>query len=100
MEAVEAGEEPGLEYGEQSEDELEALERLTAGGGGGGGGGAGAGEGGDDDGDEWWWPGVPLPAGSSVAAQAGTVLRFRLLHNLWSAGVPRSVRPPTADVEE
>jgi hypothetical protein len=92
MEAVEAGEEPGLEYGEQSEDELDALERLTAGGGGGGGGGA---AGGNDD--EWWWPGVPLPA--AAAAQPGPVLRFRLLHNLWSAGVPRSVRPPTAEID-
>lgn len=55
---VEVGEEPGLEYDADSEDELDALSGLC--------------------GD----PAAGLP----------TPLRFKLLHNLWSAGVPRSRR--------
>lgn len=52
------GEEPGLEYDADSEDELDAL------------------------------------GGLCVDTQAGLQppLRFKLLHNLWSAGVPRSRR--------
>jgi hypothetical protein len=82
MASVEAGDEPGLEYDEDSEAELGALERLTQGGGGGGGGGA-AGE--EEEEEEAGWP-------LAAAAQPGPVLRFRLLHNLWCAGVPRAVR--------
>lgn len=47
---MEIGEEPGLEYGDESEDELNAVSDLGA---------------------DF---GVPAP------------LRFKLLHNLWSAG--------------
>lgn len=56
MEKVEIGEEPGLEYDADSEDELNALGGLAADLGG------------------------PPP------------LRYKLLHNLWSAGVPRNRR--------
>eukprot|EP00882_Tetradesmus_deserticola_P012294 GHRQ01013028.1.p1 GENE.GHRQ01013028.1~~GHRQ01013028.1.p1 ORF type:complete len:287 (+),score=158.48 GHRQ01013028.1:364-1224(+) len=58
MEKVEVGEEPGLEYDADSEDELDALGGLC---------GEPA-------------AGLPQP------------LRFKLLHNLWGAGVPRSRR--------
>uniref|UniRef100_A0A383VEV2 C2 NT-type domain-containing protein n=1 Tax=Tetradesmus obliquus TaxID=3088 RepID=A0A383VEV2_TETOB len=58
MEKVEVGEEPGLEYDADSEDELDALGGLC----------------GEPS------AGLPLP------------LRFKLLHNLWGAGVPRSRR--------
>lgn len=52
------GEEPGLEYDADSEDELDALAGLA----------------GDIS------AGLPPP------------LRYKLLHNLWAAGVPRSRR--------
>lgn len=55
---VEVGEEPGLEYDADSEDELDALGALNS----------------DPE------VGIQKP------------LRFKLLHNLWSAGVPRSRR--------
>jgi hypothetical protein len=55
---VEVGEEPGLEYDADSEDELDALGGLC----------------GEPS------AGLPQP------------LRFKLLHNLWGAGVPRSRR--------
>eukprot|EP00878_Enallax_costatus_P020355 GHUV01021510.1.p1 GENE.GHUV01021510.1~~GHUV01021510.1.p1 ORF type:complete len:707 (+),score=273.69 GHUV01021510.1:214-2121(+) len=58
MEKVEVGEEPGLEYDADSEDELDALGGLC----------------------------VDTTAGLQPP------LRFKLLHNLWSAGVPRSRR--------
>eukprot|EP00877_Chromochloris_zofingiensis_P005908 jgi/Chrzof1/1570/Cz10g12240.t1 len=58
MEKVEVGEEPGLEYDADSEDELDALGALNS----------------DPE------VGIQKP------------LRFKLLHNLWSAGVPRSRR--------
>ncbi len=53
---VEIGEEAGLEYSSDSEQELDAVSELGA---------------------DF---GVPPP------------LRFKLLHNLWSAGVPRARR--------
>jgi hypothetical protein len=53
---VEVGEEPGLEYDGDSEDELDQLSALHC----------------DDE------LGMAAP------------LRFKLLHNLWSQGVPRS----------
>ncbi|KAF8057725.1 hypothetical protein HT031_005909 [Scenedesmus sp. PABB004] len=58
MEKVEVGEEPGLEYDADSEDELDALGGLCA----------------------------------DTTCGTGPPLRFKLLHNLWSAGVPRSRR--------
>ena len=60
---MEIGEEPGLEYGDESEDELNAVSDL---------------------GSDF---GVPPP------------LRFKLLHNLWSAGVPRARRVTIQRVE-
>eukprot|EP00879_Flechtneria_rotunda_P021606 GHRR01022773.1.p1 GENE.GHRR01022773.1~~GHRR01022773.1.p1 ORF type:complete len:562 (+),score=210.02 GHRR01022773.1:1856-3541(+) len=68
MEKVEIGEEPGLEYGAESEEELDALSGLC----------------------------------TDSAAGLAPPLRFKLLHNLWDAGVPRSrritiVRPHSAD---
>jgi hypothetical protein len=60
---VEIGEEPGLEYGDESEDELNAVSDL---------------------GTDF---GVPPP------------LRFKLLHNLWSAGVPRARRVTIQRIE-
>jgi hypothetical protein len=53
---VEAGNEPGLEYDADSEDELEAIGAAHSGGG------------------------------------DAAPVRFRLLHNLWASGVPRSKR--------
>jgi hypothetical protein len=53
---VETGEEPGLEYDADSEEELDALGALCT------------------------------DPGSGLAPP----LRFKLLHNLWCAGVPRS----------
>jgi hypothetical protein len=53
---VEAGEEPGLEYDADSEEELDAVGALCT--------------------------------DPSVALQPP--LRFKLLHNLWSTGVPRA----------
>ncbi|KAI8463417.1 MAG: hypothetical protein J3K34DRAFT_444097 [Monoraphidium minutum] len=64
MEQVEIGNEPGLEYDDVSEDELNAVSDLGA---------------------DF---GVPPP------------LRFKLLHNLWSAGVPRSRRVTIQRVED
>jgi hypothetical protein len=60
---VEVGVEPGLEYDDTSEDELNAVSDLGA---------------------DF---GVPPP------------LRFKLLHNLWAAGVPRSRRVTITRVE-
>ncbi|GFR44518.1 hypothetical protein Agub_g5785 [Astrephomene gubernaculifera] len=68
LRGVEAGSEPGLEYDADSEDELEELAQVVAKS------SAGAGVASI----------TPPPAGGAF-----TATRFRLLHELWAAGMPR-----------